>query len=87
MNNRFESKLSKIIRLAILITALGTSLAPTGALAMGPSGGLTPTLQFPPKGAFADTTPSTCFLFICAPSGGVTHDKTLEPSQQQGDDE
>ncbi len=84
MNSRFESKSSKIIRLAILLTALGTSLAPTGSLAMGLSGGLTPNLQFPPKGAFADTAPSTCFLFFCTPSGDATRNKVLEASQQPG---
>lgn len=86
MNNRFKSKYSKIFRLAVLTTVLGTGLAPAGALAMGLSGELAPNLQFPQQDAFADTAPRTCFLIFCTTSGDVTRDKALATSLQSGDD-
>jgi hypothetical protein len=86
MTNRFESKLSKIIRLTILTAALGTGVGPTGAMAMGLSGGLTPNLQFPPKGSFVNTATANCFLFFCTPNGEVTPDQSPKTSQQSGGD-
>ena len=88
MTNRFESKISKIIRLAILTMVLGSGFGPTGAMAMGLSGGLTPNLQFPPQGSFVNTAPANCFLFFCSRNGNgeVTPDQSPMTSQQSGGD-
>lgn len=81
----FRSTFSKIMPSAIFAATLAIGVTPTGAVAMGISGDLTPNLQFPPKGAFDNANSSRCFLFFCPSDGAVTRDQTSTETTQSGD--